>query len=339
VENAQLVKWGLCDPVSLRRERTMPIFRISFAAVLAALMMIPPCLSQSALPSEGAKLLQAGKLSEARDAFEAVLSADGPNPEALAGEVQSSERLALEARAAGRMGDALQTLVQQYAPQNARLLYDLGILEDQMGLFYDADKALATAMVLTPDEPDVLYAVARVKMDLGQLTAAEEKMKAYLKLRPMDASAQFGLGRIYQIGLEFGKARAAFLRSIELQPVQTESYFELGDLALKQGDYEEAAAQFKKTLDRDAKHGGALEGSGEISFKQKQYEQARAFLERAIAASPEYAPSHYYMGLTLARLGRKEESARELELATKLTEAEKKQAGSRIQQAPETKPE
>jgi tetratricopeptide (TPR) repeat protein len=176
-------------------------------------------------------------------------------------------------------------------------------------------------------------------MDLGQLTAAEDKMVAYLKLRPMDASAQFGLGRIYQSGLEFGKARAAFLRSIELQPVQTESYFELGDLALKQGDYDEAAVQFKKTLDRDAKHGGALEGSGEISFKQKQYEQARTFLERAIAASPEYPPSHYYMGLTLARLGRKEESARELELAAKLTEAEKKQAGSRIQQTPETKPE
>ncbi|MDE3186836.1 MAG: tetratricopeptide repeat protein [Acidobacteriota bacterium] len=295
---------------------------------------------QAASQADGAALLQAGKAAEARDAFEAALSAEPNNAEAQAGEVAASEHLALEARAAGKMNDALQTLLraQQFAPHNARLLFDLGILEDQMRLFTDADKSLAAAEQLNPGDPNILYGLARVKMDLGQLAPAEEKMQAYLKLRPNDASAHYGLGRIYQVGLQFDKAQAEFARSVELQPVQTESYFELGDLALKQGDFGEAIKQFSKTLERDPKHGGALEGTGEAYFRQKHYDQAKDFLERAIAAAPDYAPCHYYLGLTLARLGRKEDSERELATAAKQADAENKNSATHMQLTPAAKP-
>jgi tetratricopeptide (TPR) repeat protein len=200
-----------------------------------------------------------------------------------------------------------------------------------MRLFHDADKSLAAAAELDPGNAMLLYAQARVKMDLGQLDPAKEKMQAYLKLRPDDAGAHYGLGRIYRLGMEFDKAQAEFQRSIELQPTQTESYYELGDLALKQGNFAEAIAQFSKTLERDSKHGGALEGAGEAYFKQKQYERAKTFLERAVAAAPNYSPSHYYLGLTLARLGRKEDSERELETAAKLADAENKNAAMQYQ--------
>ncbi len=309
-------------------------------ALVAGVYAAPAPAQQPAGQADGTALLAAGRVAEARDAFEAALSAEPNNAKAQAGEVAASERLALEARAAGKMNDALQTLLraQQFAPHNARLLFDLGILEDQMRLFTDADKSLAAAEQLNPGDPNILYGLARVKMDLGQLAPAEEKMQAYLKLRPNDASAHYGLGRIYQVGLQFDKAQAEFARSVELQPVQTESYFELGDLALKQGDYDEAIKQFGKTLERDPKHGGALEGMGEAYFKQKHYEQAKDFLERAIAAAPDYAPCHYYLGLTLARLGRKEDSERELATASKLADAENKNSATHMQLSPAAKP-
>ena len=172
-------------------------------------------------------------------------------------------------------------------------------------------------------------------MDQGQLVPAEEWMQAYLKLRPDDASAHFGLGRIFQIGLQFDKAQAEFARSIELQPVQTEAYYELGDIALEQGEFEKSIVQFDKTLLRDAKHGGALEGAGEANFKLKHYDQAKEFLDRAVAVSPDYPPCHYYLGLTLARLGRKEESGRELEIAAKLADEQNQRGTSQLRiQAP-----
>lgn len=275
----------------------------------------------------------AGDWSGAREKFEAVLSTDPTNADAQAGEVEATERLALAARAAGRMDEALAALIEarNLVPHNAHLLFDLGMQEEEMRLFYDADQCLAEAEKLAPHDPDVLYAVARVKMDRGDLAGAQAHMESYLRLRPDDASAHFGLGKIYHIGLQFDQARGEFLRSVELQPVQTESYYELGDLALKQGDYAEASARFNKTLERDPNHGGALEGAGEVLFKQKKYDQAREILERAIVAAPDYAPGHYYLGLTLARLGRKEDSARELDRANQITEEEKRNSNSRIQ--------
>jgi tetratricopeptide (TPR) repeat protein len=281
----------------------------------------------------GTALLQSGKVSEARDAFESVLEVNPSNNEAEDGEVASSERLALQARGEGRMNDALTYLVraQQFVPKNEHLLFDLGIQEDDMHLYQDADRTLATAEQLNPGDPNVIYAVARVKMDLGQLSAAEEKMLAYLKLRPEDASAHYGLARVYQLGLQFDKARTEFQRCIELQPVQTEAYYQLGDIALGQGNFAEAISEFSRTLARDPKHGGALAGTGQAYFKQKQYVQAAEYLQRAIAAAPNYQTAHYYLGLTLARLGRKEDSERELSLATKLADEAAKAARSGIQ--------
>lgn len=282
--------------------------------------------------SLAAERLQSGRAAEARDAFESVLNADPANKDAQDGEVAASEQLALDARRNSHMEDALSFLVraQQFVPKNAHLLYDLGIQEDDMQLYQDADRTLALAEQLNPGDPNVMYAVARVKLDLGQLSQAEEKMQEYLKARPNDASAHYGLGRVYQQGLQFDQARAEFQRSIELQPVQTEAYYQLGDIALGQGDFAEALSDFGKTLVRDPKHGGALAGTGQAYFKQKQYVQAEEFLERAVAAAPEYETGHYYLGLTLARLGRKEDSERELALATKLADAASKKARSSL---------
>ena len=289
-----------------------------------------------ASPAVASELLQSGKVAEARNAFELVLNTNPTDADAQHGEVAASERLALDARQSGNMDDALKDLLraQAFAPHDPRLLYDLGILEDEMRLYHDADQTLANAEQLQPSNPQILYAVARVKMNLGQLAAAEEKMQGYLKLEPNDASAHYGMGRIFQLGLQFDRAHAEFLRSIELQPVQTEAYYHLGDIALGQGGFDEAIGYFSKTLTRDPKHGGALAGTGEAYFKQKQYIQAEAFLERAVAAAPEYQSGHYYLGLTLERLGRKEDAQRELKLASKLAdeESKKERAGLHLTQ-------
>lgn len=304
------------------------------SAAFALAWLAPPAFAQT---ENADTLLASGKAAEARAAYEAVLQADPANAAALHGEVAASERLALDARAAGSMDDALKALLraQTFAPHDARLLYDLSILEDEMRLYRDADKTLTELEQQKPDDAMVLYAAARVKLDLGQLAPAEEKMQAYLKLRPADAGAHYGLGRVYQLGLQFDKARAEFARSIELQPVQTEAYYELGNIALGQRDFPGAVAKFQKTLERDPKHGGALTGTGQAYFKMKQYAQAEVFLERAVAAAPGYQTGHYYLGLTLARLGRAEDSKRELDLASKLAGEASKSQGARLQIDPQ----
>lgn len=275
---------------------------------------------------DGASLLASGKPEQARNAFESILASDPGDAAAQSGEVAASEQLALQQRSSGNMVEALRTLLRakNYAPQSARLDYDIGILEDEMHLYPEAEKSLAAAEQLHMDDPSLLYAEGRVYFDAGQLAPAEEKMAAYLKLRPDDATARYGLGRVYQLGMQFDKAAAEFQESLRLQPQQTEGWYQLGDIALKQNQYDEALADFSKTLARDPKHGGALAGAGQACYQQKRYPEALDYLQRAIAAAPEYQPGHYYLGLTLARLGRKEDSERELAAAAKLADADAK---------------
>jgi tetratricopeptide (TPR) repeat protein len=107
-------------------------------------------------------------------------------------------------------------------------------------------------------------------------------------------------------------------------------------MALKQNDYDDALTDFHRVLARDGRHGGALAGSGQALFREKRYDEALEYLRRAIAAAPDYQPGHYYLGLTLSRLGQKEESDRELLAAQKLADEENRNAGRRYQlsQAP-----
>ncbi|HTX40651.1 MAG TPA: tetratricopeptide repeat protein [Acidobacteriaceae bacterium] len=304
-------------------------------AILAVLVAAAPCTMQAQQPTvqSGNTLLDAGDAAQARTIFESILAADPAGAAAQQGEVAASERIALDQRAKGQMADALQTLMraQRYAPQNARLAYDLGVLEDEMHLYPEATASLNKAEQLHFDNPSLLYAEARVFLDRQQLDPAEKKMLAYLQLRPGDATAYYGLGRIYQLGLHFEKSRQAFQKSIELEPEQTEAWYQLGDIALKENRDDEALADFSRTLARNPRHGGALAGAGEACFRQKQYEQALDYLNRAVAAAPDYAPGHYYLGLTLARLGRKDESQRELAAAAKLADAANRQAATQYQ--------
>ena len=281
-----------------------------------------------------AQRLQAqGSFEQARDQYEAALQADPSNTDAKEGMSSLSERLALSDRAAGRMDDALADLMraQKLEPDDVRVLYDLGILEDEMHLYTDADKVLDHLSSLEPEDPNLLYARARVKLDLGQLDAAQQNMQAYLKVRPLDASAHFGLGRIYLQGLQFEKAREEFQQSISIQPRQTEAYYRLGETDLKLDKFQESIEQFQKTLERDPQHGGALAGTGTAYFQLKQYDKAEEWLRKATQAAPDYQPGHYYLGLTLARLNKSEESGHELELAAALADKDNKQSATRLQ--------
>lgn len=282
---------------------------------------------------QGLAYLQAGNAEQARDVFEAVLTSTPADLQAQDGEVRASESIALRDRGAGHMVDALQALIRarSFAPNNARLLFDLGVLEDEMHLYPNAETALTSAQQIDPHNPDIDYAMARVKIDEGQLDAAERSLKTYLQARPNDASAHFGLGCVYELGMHFDQAKAEFLRSTELQPIQTEAWYELGDIALKQNDYAAALPYFQKVLARDARHGGALADTGQALYREKRYADALVYLRRAVAAAPDYQPGHYYLGLTLTRLGQKEEAERELQTAQKLADEDNKNASRRYQ--------
>jgi tetratricopeptide (TPR) repeat protein len=274
-----------------------------------------------------------GDLSGAQAIYASILTTQPSNQSAQAGEVEVCEQIALQAHAHGDNTVALRTLLHGEAlvPNNARLLYDSGVLEDSMQLYWDADASVSRLQGL-PDgtAPKVLYLAARIKMDLGQLALAAQDMRAYLRAQPDDATAHFGLGRVLQLQEHFDQARAEFEQSLALQPRQTESQFELGEIALAQGRYQDAIGEYAKTLAANPNHGGALAGTGIALFHLKRYEQAEPWLRKAVAAAPNYEPAHYYLGLSLAHMGRKTDAQAELAQATRMEQTQSQEASQRL---------
>ena len=252
------------------------------------------------------------------------------------GLVQAAEKVALDERARQDMHAAVGALLaaQKVVPENPQLLFDLGVLEDQIGLFQDADATVTHLQQLTPSESKVIYLAARIKMDEGQLTQAETLMNTYLQQQPDDATAYYGMGRIYQLQQKGEQAKAEFQKSLQLKPEQTESHYQLEDMAVKAGQFEQGIIEAGKVLARNPQHGGALTDLGIAYFRKKNYEEAAKALEQAVRAAPEFQTGHYYLGLSLAKLGRKQESEEQLALAAKMADDDNAKSAQRLRLQP-----
>lgn len=257
-------------------------------------------------------------------ANEALLKQQPDNPALRKQEIDAATAAALEARRTNHMEESLTFLLRAnyWVPNHAELLLDTGIQEESMKLYRDADKTLAQAQQLRPDDLKTLYAIARVKMDLNQTQASETAWQLYLKQRPNDASAHFGYGLLLQMLQRIDEAKVQFQKSIDLHPQQSESYYRLGEIARDAGDVATARSNYEAAIAHGPTHAGALTGLAILDYKARQYDQAEALLEKATQSAPGFQTARYYHGLALAKLGHKQESEKELAVAIQLADAQ-----------------
>jgi tetratricopeptide (TPR) repeat protein len=194
------------------------------------------------------------------------------------------------------------------------------------------NSAFNQTLKLRVDDAGALYGFGRAKMSVSRFDDAQQAFERYVKLRSADASGHYALGFCLQALQHASDARAEYERSIALQPLQTESYFQLGLMELEAGDPDGAAKQFEHVLNRAPRHAAALTGMGRFKYQEKQYAEAAVFFEKAIASDPGLREAHYYLGLADSRLGRKEDSEKELQIASRIEheEVEKHQTELRI---------
>jgi tetratricopeptide (TPR) repeat protein len=287
-------------------------------SLIAALSASPNSITANL--AMGDLLLSMHRNPEAMDRFETVLAIARANSDARRGELAAATALALSARRSGHPEVALQVLehARTKLPDDPNLLLELGIQATELYLYPEAEEALNAARKLRPNDPGTLYALARMETERQHLQAAEADFRAYLAAQPGDPSAHFGLGHILAMQQRTDDARAEFERSIQLQPVQTESYYQIGEIELDAHQDAKAEVMFHKTLERDPTHAGALTGLGVLEFRAKDYVKAEQYLAAAEKAAPNYGTTHYYRGLALAHMGRKDEGDAELREATKL---------------------
>jgi tetratricopeptide (TPR) repeat protein len=268
----------------------------------------------------GLLYLQTSRTDDAIAQFQEALRLEPGRADALGALLNTLRVQAREAVHAGDLEKALSLLIQarKASPQNSDVLYDFGIVALRMSLFADAAQAFRGVLAIRPDDANALYGLGRAQIGLGKYQDAAETFSRYAKLHPQDASGHYALGIALASLEKSEEARAQFQKSVELQPEQTESYLQLGRICLDAGDLDCAAADFDRVLRRDPRHAEALAGMGRMEFQRKDYPKAIGVLQQSIDLDPTSRQAHYYLGLAYARMGRSEDSAKELQLATKI---------------------
>jgi tetratricopeptide (TPR) repeat protein len=283
----------------------------------------------------GLLYVQMGRPEEAVPQLREAVRLDPARSDASGALVRILQDQARAASATGNSEKALALLMdaRKSAPDNPDVNSELGTIALQMSLWQDAVEAFQRTLRMREDDPLALYNLGRAFMGLSQFEIARQQFARYVAVRPDDASGHCALGMTLAALELVPEARKQFERSIALAPAQTESYFRLGLIDLDAKDLDEAARNLHQVLSREPKHAGALSALGRVAFEQKRYPEATDLLQRAIASDESLREAHYYLGLTFARVGRKEEAEAQLQIATRLEhdEAEHRRTLFRIQ--------
>ena len=273
-----------------------------------------------ALAHLGLLYLQKGRADDAVPQLREALRIDSARTDASDALVQILRDQSKTAAATGDSGRSLALLreARNYAPDNPDVQFEFGVVALHLSLWQDAIAAFQQTLKLRQNDPVALYNLGRAFLGVWKIEDARQQFARYVDTRPDDASGHCALGMTLAALERTQEAREQFERSIVLAPKQTESYFRLGLIELNGRDLDEAAANLRQVLSRDSKHAGALSALGRVAFEQKRYSDAIDLLQRAIATDESLREAHYYLGLTFARVGRKEEAYSQLQIATRL---------------------
>ena len=162
------------------------------------------------------------------------------------------------------------------SPAAPRVLYELGIKQLASGEYPQARLALEQAVALAPRQAAYHNALGLANLQLGRLPPAVEAFRVALKLHADFPDASNNLG-----------------------------------VALAQsGQWREAIAAFEKVLTFQAYNSPELvyQNLGWAYYNLEQYPEAEAALTMALRVDPRLPLTHYTLGLTLEKQGRRQDA-------------------------------
>lgn len=193
-------------------------------------------------------------------------------------------------------------------PQSVEALTWLGIVELGAGNPDKAASPLDQAEALAPKDPNILYLRGR-----AHSLIAQESYQALYRLDPDSWRVHKALGETYSASRQPEKAVAEFLKAVEKQPSNSDLYESLGDEYQKLSRFDDAMKAYEQEVKLDPHNGIALYNLGKIDVERGDPQTGVSLLRQAIAAHSSPAPSYFYLGLGLAKVGKNEEAAQWLE--------------------------
>ena len=159
--------------------------------------------------------------------------------------------------------------------------------------------------------------------------SAQRLLELLVEKRPDDPQLQYGLGAVHYVQGHLEDAARHLQASLRLQPGQVASQYYLALVARDQGDEPKAIAALEALLQSHPDHGASCEVLGGLLMSAQRYADAEGYLRKAVRLDPASVKANYQLGLLLTRMGRKDEAAKQLEVAKGLRKEQ--EASSRLQ--------
>lgn len=200
----------------------------------------------------------------------------------------------------GEMQKALTLLDSALAitPNNARLLYDRGYVEQSLQHTEAAIADFQKAIVVDPKQYGAYAALGRLYASQGRLASARAQLEAATTLVPADphpAQTKAGdlrlLARVDEQLHDPAAATNALIAALKLTPEQPEDTLLAAQLAEQQGDRAGAETEYRKALTTVPVNGPefveAVTGLTRILVHEGKFDEAGQLLQQALAQQPQ----------------------------------------------------
>ncbi len=216
--------------------------------------------------------------------------------------------------AQGRISEAVAEYERALllSPQETNVLNSLGVCFGHLGQMDRALEYFERALKAAPDDYMAHYNLGYALMAKGRLAEARSRLEKSLELRPDHADTLFQLGRLAQGEGHLEQALELMSRAARQDDCRPAVHRHLGELLAAAGKPDQAEEAFKKAVKVNSNDAAALAGLAELYLaRQANHEIALSLARRARELEPGAARHLRVMAQALVGLERLDE-AREL---------------------------
>src|SRR5262245_32580882 len=202
-------------------------------------------------------------------------------------------------------------------PSDAGVHYNLGKLYEKQSR--DAETLTEYTEFARLASADPRVAGVRLKLVLyyentNQLDKVTEQYRALAAAEPNNVQFVQGLAdSLYKQSL-YEESMAQYMRVVQLDPNSAAAWFNIGFIQKTDGKIEESERSFRRSDELSPGSAKTLYQLGYVKYELGDFTGAAAAFEKVIALEPDHSQAHYHYSRALAKLGKIEESRRELQL-------------------------
>src|SRR5262249_1532444 len=163
------------------------------------------------------------------------------------------------------------------------------------------------------------YVMGQLQLQRGDLQQAADALNTATGLQPNLAAAFFLLGNVHERKGELDRAIVAYRRAQSLRPRDPAVLNSLAWIyASRSENLEEALSLALSARELAPNSPSILDTVGFVHYKRKEYSKAEPVFRKAVELGARTASTHYWLGMTYYRLGRKEDAIASLKRAPQL---------------------